>query len=41
MHGPSGFALFLGQRLKAVGEILAYERPLDGGDQAAVTLQSG
>jgi hypothetical protein len=41
LYAPSGFALFLGQRLNAVGEIVAYERTADGGYQAAVTLQSG
>lgn len=38
LYAPLGFCLFLGQRLNALGEIVAYERSTDGAYQAAVTL---
>ncbi|WP_225931742.1 SAVED domain-containing protein [Leptolyngbya sp. 7M] len=41
LYAPLGFCLFLGQRLNAVGEIIAYERTLDGSYQAALKLQTG
>ena len=37
LHAPSSFCLFLGQRLTALGEIVAYDQR--GGSRTAVTLQ--
>lgn len=41
LRAPLGFCLFLGQRLNAVGEIIAYERTIDESYQTAVQLQTG
>lgn len=38
---PAAFAVFLGQQLNAVGQILAYERTADGGYQPSVQLRTG
>jgi hypothetical protein len=41
LYGPASFALFLGQRLNALGPVTLYERTLDGSYQAAMTLETG
>ena len=40
LYAPQGFALFLGQKLNALGEIVAYERKGNGGYQVGVVLQT-
>jgi hypothetical protein len=40
LYAPAGFALFLGQRLNAIGTIVTYERTQDGGYQPSVILQT-
>ena len=40
LYGPAGFALFLGQRLNALGTIVTYERSHDGGYQPSVVLHT-
>lgn len=39
--GPAAFALFLGQRLNALGDIVTYERTAEEGYQPSVTLRTG
>jgi hypothetical protein len=41
LYTPSSFAVFLGQRLNAVGTVVTYERTADGGYQESVTLMTG
>lgn len=41
LYAPQVFCLFLGQKLNALGEVVAYERTLEGKYKAAVTLQTG
>lgn len=41
LYAPAAFCLFLGQRLNALGEVVGYERTVDGNYQAAVRLQTG
>lgn len=41
LYAPQGFCLFLGQKLNALGEIIAYERKIQGGYQVGVVLQTG
>lgn len=41
MYGPASVALFLGQKLNALGEVIAYERRVAGGYQEAVVIQTG
>jgi len=41
LYCPAVLALFLGQRLNALGDILAYERDLNGKYQVSVRLQTG
>ncbi|HHP7243818.1 MAG TPA: SAVED domain-containing protein, partial [Elainellaceae cyanobacterium] len=41
LYAPQGFCLFLGQKLNALGEIVAYERRSQGGYRVGVTLQTG
>jgi SMODS-associated and fused to various effectors sensor domain/CHAT domain len=40
LYAPAGFCLFLGQRLNALGEIVAYERKPEGGYCPAVRLRT-
>lgn len=40
LYAPAGFCLFLGQRLNALGEIVAYERKSAGGYCPAVRLRT-
>ncbi|CAN5663680.1 hypothetical protein BH24ACI3_BH24ACI3_10120 [soil metagenome] len=41
LFAPAGFCLFLGQKLNALGQIVAYERTADGSYQAAVKIATG
>jgi hypothetical protein len=41
LYSPASVALFLGQRLNALGEVIAYERRIAGGYQEAVVIQTG
>jgi hypothetical protein len=41
LYCPAVLALFLGLRLNALGDILAYERDLNGKYQVSVRLQTG
>lgn len=41
LYCPASLALFLGQRLNALGEIIAYERRVSGGYQKSVVIQTG
>src|SRR5216684_671447 len=41
LYCPASLALFLGQRLNALGEIIAYERRVSGGYQKSVAIQTG
>jgi hypothetical protein len=41
LYCPASVALFLGQRLNALGEIIAYERRVSGGYQESVVIQTG
>jgi len=41
LYCPASLALFLGQRLNALGEIIAYERRMSGGYQQSVIIQTG
>jgi hypothetical protein len=41
LYSPASVALFLGQRLNALGEVIAYERRITGGYQEAVVIQTG
>ncbi|HEV2146276.1 MAG TPA: SAVED domain-containing protein [Longimicrobiaceae bacterium] len=41
LYGPATFALFLGQRLNALGPVVSYERTAEGSYQAAIILQTG
>ena len=41
LYGPATFCLFLGQRLNALGEILTYERTVEGGYQVSMSLKTG
>lgn len=41
LYCPASLALFLGQRLNALGEIVAYERRMSGGYQKSVIIQTG
>ena len=41
VYAPAAYCLFLGQRLNALGEIVTYERTLDGGYKPSVTIQTG
>ena len=41
VYGPQSLALFLGQQLNAVGEIITYERTGEGGYQPAARLRTG
>lgn len=41
IYAPQGFCLFLGQKLNALGEIIAYERRSQGGYQVGVVFQTG
>lgn len=38
---PAAFAFILGQKLNAVGEVVAYERTVDGGYMASVLIRTG
>lgn len=40
LYAPAGFCLFLGQRLNALGDIVAYERKLEGGYCPSVRLRT-
>jgi len=41
LYCPASVALFVGQRLNALGEVVAYERRIMGGYQEAVVIQTG
>ena len=41
LYCPASLALFLGQRLNALGEIVAFERRVSGGYQKSVIIQTG
>ena len=41
LYSPASVALFVGQRLNALGEVIAYERRSAGGYQEAVIIQTG
>jgi|SRR5579872_237141 len=41
LYCPASVALFVGQRLNALGEVVAYERRIAGGYQEAVVIQTG
>lgn len=41
VYAPAAYCLFLGQRLNALGEIVTYERSLNGGYNRSVTIQTG
>lgn len=41
LFAPAGFCLFLGQKLNALGQIVAYERTANGSYQAAVKIATG
>jgi SMODS-associated and fused to various effectors sensor domain len=41
LYCPASVALFIGQRLNALGEVVAYERRAAGGYQEAVVIQTG
>jgi hypothetical protein len=41
LYCPASLALFLGQRLNALGEIIAYERRMSGGYQKSAVIQTG
>jgi hypothetical protein len=41
LYCPASLALFLGQRLNALGEIIAFERLVSGGYQQSVIIQTG
>lgn len=41
LYCPASLALFLGQRLNALGKIIAYERRVSGGYQKSVVIQTG
>lgn len=41
LYAPASCCLFLGQRLNAVGTVVAYERTATGGYVAALTLETG
>lgn len=41
VFGPASFALFLGQRLNALGTVIGYERTAEGSYQPAVELHTG
>jgi hypothetical protein len=40
LYAPAGFCLFLGQRLNALGDIVAYERKPEGGYCPSVCLRT-
>lgn len=40
LYAPAGFALFLGQRLNALGTIVTYEQADDGGYQPSIVLHT-
>ena len=40
LYAPAGFALFLGQRLNALGTIVTYERTIDDGYQPSIVLHT-
>jgi hypothetical protein len=40
LYAPAGFALFLGQRLNALGTIVTYERTRDGAYQPSIVLHT-
>jgi hypothetical protein len=41
LYSPASVELFVGQRLNALGEVIAYERRIAGGYQEAVIIQTG
>ncbi len=41
LYAPASCCLFLGQRLNAVGTVVAYERTVAGGYASALTLETG
>ncbi len=41
LYAPAAFALFLGQRLNALGEVILYERTADGIYRRALEIQTG
>jgi hypothetical protein len=41
LYSPASVALFVGQRLNALGEVIAYERRITGGYQEAAIIQTG
>jgi len=41
LFAPAGFCLFLGQKLNALGQIVAYERTANGSYQVAVKIATG
>jgi hypothetical protein len=41
LYAPAGFCLFLGQKLNALGEIVAYERRMDESYLPAIRLRTG
>lgn len=41
LYAPATFCLFLGQRLNALGRIVTYERTVEGGYQASLTISTG
>lgn len=40
-YSPAAFCLFLGQKLNAVGNIITYERTVDGDYQESLTIRTG
>jgi hypothetical protein len=41
LYTPASFSLFLGQYLSALGDIITYERDLDGNYKQSITLRTG
>jgi hypothetical protein len=41
LYAPASFCLFLGQRLNALGQIVTYERTIEGGYQTSLILSTG
>lgn len=41
LYAPQVFCLFLGQKLNALGEVVAYERTLEGNYTIGLTIQTG